>query len=72
MAGDALTRAMSTTDFLAWEDRQDTRHEFVDGVVRAMVGATRGHERIVGNVLAALRLRLGAAPARPTPATSRC
>ena len=65
MAGDALTHAMSTADFLVWEDRQDTRHEFVDGVVRAMVGGTVRHERLVRNTLMALVRRLAGSPCEP-------
>jgi len=45
-------------DFLAWEEQQPERYEFVDGVVRMMVGGTAAHNTIINNVAAALRSRL--------------
>lgn len=41
-------------EFLAWEERQETRNEFVDGRTRAMVGGTRQHNSIAANVLSHL------------------
>ncbi len=64
MVGDARTRAMSTTDFLAWEDRQDARHEFVDGAVRAMVGVSDRHDRIAMNIARHMGNRLAGGPCR--------
>jgi Uma2 family endonuclease len=46
-------------DYLAWEARQEVRHEFVDGEVRAMTGGTARHD-VIGN---RLRSRLEAAMA---------
>ena len=48
--------------FLAWEERQPERFELVGGVVRLMAGGTEGHDRIAGNVFAALRSRLRGSP----------
>jgi len=49
---------MSVEEFLAWEERQELRHEF-DGIQPvAMVGGTSAHSLIAGNVEAALRGRL--------------
>ncbi len=42
-------------DFLAWERAQVERHEFVDGEVFGMVGASLTHAEITGNLVAALR-----------------
>ncbi|MBN9508865.1 MAG: Uma2 family endonuclease [Alphaproteobacteria bacterium] len=54
----ALRRPMSVEEFLAWEERQELRHEF-DGIQPvAMVGGTSAHSLIAGNVEAALRGRL--------------
>ena len=51
-------------EFLAWEERQETKHEF-DGVhVIAMVGGTSAHALISGNVLFALLTRLRGKPCR--------
>lgn len=46
-------------DFLDWERAQAERYEFVDGIVRMMVGGTLAHARIKGNVYASLREQLG-------------
>jgi len=41
--------------FLAWAVGQEQRHELVDGEVVAMAGAGRQHDRIVANLIAAIR-----------------
>ena len=45
---------MTLEQFLEWEKTQDRRHEFVDGVVRAMTGGTLRHNPITGNIQVAL------------------
>lgn len=57
---------MSLDEFLAWEERQPLRHEFVGGVVTAMAGGTADHNQIAGNVYVMLRVRLaGRSGCRP-------
>ncbi len=46
---------MTLEQFLAWEQTQERRHEFVDGFVRAMTGGTLRHNAIAGNVYSILR-----------------
>lgn len=41
----------SLEEFLAWEARQETRHEFHRGEIFAMVGGRRGHGRIIANLV---------------------
>lgn len=41
---------MTLAEYLAWEDTQDERHEFYRGDTFAMVGGTRGHNRVVVNL----------------------
>ena len=48
----------SLTDFLAWEETQAERHEFVRGEVFAMVGARRVHGLVSLNIAAALKNQL--------------
>ena len=48
----------SLDDFLAWEETQPERHEFVRGEVFAMVGARRVHGIVSGNIFATLRQQL--------------
>ena len=52
--GNAQLKPMELADFLAWEDRQDLRHEF-DGVQAfAMTGGTGAHAAIQRRLLAEL------------------
>jgi Uma2 family endonuclease len=46
---------MTFDEYLAIEEQQLTRHEFVDGFMFAMAGASRRHNVIAGNVFAYLR-----------------
>lgn len=55
---------VSVDDYLAAEIASPIRHEFVDGEVFAMTGATLRHNSIVGNLLAALRAHLRGSPCR--------
>lgn len=41
--------------YLAWERAEDRKHEYVDGQVFAMAGATDAHVTIAGNLFALLR-----------------
>jgi Uma2 family endonuclease len=54
--------AMTLAEFLAWEETQAERHEFVRGEVFAMVGARRVHGIVSGNVFATLRQQLRGTP----------
>jgi Uma2 family endonuclease len=55
---------MTLADFLAWEERQELRHEFDGFAPVAMTGGTRAHETISVNLLAALVGRLRGGPCR--------
>lgn len=41
---------MTLEEYLAFERKAETRHEFVEGFVYAMSGATKRHNRIVGRI----------------------
>ena len=64
-------RPLTLADFLAWEERQQTKHEFRNGAIFAMAGATDDHGQIVTNLIAAIRPVLRAAPVALTQTTSR-
>ena len=49
-----LPKPWTLDDFLAWEEQQPERFEFVDGVVRMMVGGTLAHNLITRNLARAL------------------
>jgi Uma2 family endonuclease len=46
---------LTLADFIAWEERQPTKHEFRAGAVYAMAGATDDHNTIVANLIAIVR-----------------
>ncbi len=60
----ALQRAMTTEQFLAWEERQPLRYEFDGFQPVAMTGGTDAHEAIGGALRALLRERLRGKPCR--------
>lgn len=45
----------SFADYLAWEETQTERHEFVGGVAYAMTGGKQGHHEVTANAFAELR-----------------
>jgi Uma2 family endonuclease len=61
----AVPKPWSVEQFVAWEEEQEDRYEFVDGVIRMMVGGTVAHSTIIGNVFAHLRQQLAGKPCRP-------
>lgn len=56
---------MTAAEFLEWDARQSTRHEFFDGEVFAMAGASQSHVTVVLNVGAELRAALRGKACRP-------
>ena len=48
--------------YLAWEAEQSTKHEYQDGEVFAMAGASDAHVTVAGNVYMALRNHLRGSP----------
>ena len=45
---------LTIQEYLEMEETASVRHEYVGGMVYAMVGATKRHNRIAGNVYARL------------------
>ena len=56
---------VSVEDYLAGELRSEERHEYFDGIVTAMAGASDIHEIIAGNLFGALLNHLRGKPCRP-------
>lgn len=48
-------RYLTEAEYLEGEKRSEVRHEYLDGVVYAMTGASRRHNDIVLNIASALR-----------------
>ena len=42
-----VPKPLSIAEFLAWEARQTTSHELIDGVIVAMFNPTKAHGRLV-------------------------
>lgn len=42
---------ISSNEFLAWEREQEFKHEYVNGEVLAMAGASINHNRIAANIM---------------------
>lgn len=55
---------LTAEDYLAWEEQQTEKHEFIDGQVYAMAGAEDRHVTVAGNVFFALRQHLAGTPCR--------
>lgn len=53
---------MTSSEYLAWEDAQQERHEYLDGEIFAMTGARVAHNMIVGNAYMFLRQSLRGGP----------
>ena len=63
--GYALKRPrMSAEDFLAWDESQTVRHEFLAGEVYAMAGGEDRNDTVAGSLYIALRQHLRGTPCR--------
>jgi Uma2 family endonuclease len=58
----ALRQVPSLAEFLAWEERQETKHEFDGTAPVAMVGGIVTHARIQANLITTLHQRLRGKP----------
>ena len=47
----AIIAPMTPEEYLAWEGKQLERHEYIDGVLRAMSGGSWNHNLIMGNLM---------------------
>lgn len=56
---------VSVEDYLAAEEKSEIRYEFVGGFVYALAGGKALHNRVKGNVFAALHKRLDGKPCEP-------
>ncbi len=49
---------MTFEEYLVWEEEQEERHEYINGQVQAMAGASDSHELVSGNLFAAIHNHL--------------
>jgi Uma2 family endonuclease len=72
MSAEAATdRRWTPEEYLAWERGRLEKHEFFQGEVFAMAGATEEHNLIVTNVVGELRSALRQGPCRVYPSDMR-
>jgi Uma2 family endonuclease len=64
---EVLTQHLSTAEYLAWEEQQEEKHEYEDGRIYAMAGATENHIIITDNCTAFLVPKLRGGTCRPFP-----
>jgi len=64
-------RVWSVEEYLASERVSEQRHEYLDGAIYAMAGASVAHNLIVGNTLAALHSQLRQRPCQVYPSDMR-
>lgn len=57
--------SLTETEYLQGELNSNTKHEFIDGEIYAMAGASANHERISGNVYSEIRGHLKNNPCEP-------
>jgi Uma2 family endonuclease len=65
MTVDAETRRYTVADYFRIENDSSEKHEYDDGVIVAMAGASPQHVAIVGNIHGELRDRLRGGPCKP-------
>ena len=53
---------LTAQEYLEWERQQETRHEYFDGEVYAMTGASRKHNLLCLNIAAGLHAQLRGKP----------
>ena len=50
MVSPVISERMSAEQFLEWEEKQPDKHEFIEGKIYTMVGVTRQHAAVTGNI----------------------
>ncbi len=64
LAQSQLKTPITPEDYLAFERKAEEKHEFVDGIIYAMSGASREHNEITGNLFGELWTRFKKTPCR--------
>jgi Uma2 family endonuclease len=57
-----LKAITSIDDFMAWENQQNTRHEWIDGYIFAMTGGTIRHCKLIARLVRSLGNHLDGTP----------
>lgn len=67
----AKPQPVTEDEYLEFERHSDTKHEFIDGQVYAMAGASERHNLIVGNTYSGIHSHLRPRPCRVYPSDMR-
>ena len=68
----ALTTSyLSIEDYLQWEEQQEQKHEYVDGIIYAMAGASENHISITANFTAIVLSHLRGGKCKVFPSDMR-
>ena len=62
MSAQLQTHGLSVADYLALEERSEIKHEYINGEIYAMAGASVRHNQIAGNLFARLLTHLRGSP----------
>jgi Uma2 family endonuclease len=65
MTSAALRHFITVEEYLTGELTSEVKHEYIDGEVYAMAGASKEHIALVGNIYSALRAKLKGGPCVP-------
>lgn len=65
------TSMMTVEAYLAFERASTTKHEYLDGAIHAMSGASVAHNIITGNIFASLHLQMQQCPCTVFPSDMR-
>jgi Uma2 family endonuclease len=65
MSATAMNIQITEQTYLDGECVADSKHEFMDGSIYAMAGASEAHNTIAGNVFGELRQQLKGSPCKP-------
>lgn len=62
MSAQLQLHGLSVADYLAFEERSEIKHEYINGEIYAMAGASARHNQIAGNLFARLLIHLRGSP----------
>ena len=62
MSAQLQPRWLSVADYLAFEEHSEIKHEYINGEIYAMAGASTRHNQIAGNLFARLLAHLRGSP----------
>ena len=62
-----VQKLWTAEDYLAWERKQDFKHELIDNLIVSMSGASRAHNLVSSNIMASLHSQFRGKPCEVYP-----